>query len=48
MKLSFLQKLPFLLISFGLLFINVKASFIFLTGFFAVLAILEWRLKKAK
>jgi ABC-type transport system involved in cytochrome bd biosynthesis fused ATPase/permease subunit len=48
MRLTFLQKLPFVLISFGLLFVHVKSAFIFLIIYNAIFLFLEYRAKKAE
>jgi len=48
MKLSIIQKLLFVLIGFGLLFINKNIAFVYLIIFFAIISFLEYGKRKAK
>ncbi len=48
MKLSILQKLLFVLIGFGLLFVHTTAAFVYLVVFFSIIAVSEYRLKVQK
>lgn len=48
MKLSIFQKILFLLVGFGLLFVNKNVAFVYLIIFCSILAFLEYGQGKAK
>jgi len=48
MKISIIQKILFVLLDFGLLFVNKNVAFVFLIIFFSIIAFSEYKERKAK